>query len=236
MVARSILYEMQKTKADHVFLDVTHLPASLVTTRFPQIYRFCMDAGLDITRELIPVAPAAHYQIGGVRVNTWGETNIRGIYAVGEVACTGVHGANRLASNSLLEAVVFSRRIVERSTQSRKAPAIQRSEKEQLFVLKEHERPMKIPRCSLPNLRSLMWDKVGIIRSGEDLQCMAGILSAWESSLTEPIDRPFFEAANLISVARIMTEAALLRKESRGAHFRTDFPDQSPGMGKTHHI
>ena len=175
VVARSILYEMQKTRSDHVFLDVTHLPASLVTTRFPQIYRFCMDAGLDITRELIPVAPAAHYQIGGVKVNTWGETNIRGIYAVGEVACTGVHGANRLASNSLLEAVVFSRRIIERSTQSgNDAMGIRQSEREQIFVLQEHKNPMKVPRCSLPNLRSLMWEKVGIIRSGVDLQYMVG--------------------------------------------------------------
>ena len=119
IVARAIVYEMQKTRSDHVFLDVTHLPPARVTTRFPHIYRFCLSNGIDITRELIPVAPAAHYLIGGVKVNTWGETNVPGIFAVGEVACTGVHGANHLASNSLLEAIIFSKRIIERTTQPR---------------------------------------------------------------------------------------------------------------------
>ena len=115
IVARSILNEMKKSASDRVFLDVTHLPPHTITTRFPHIYRFCLDRGLDITRDQIPVAPAAHYMIGGVRTNSWGETNIAGLFAAGEVACTGVHGANRLASNSLLEAIVFSKRIVERT-------------------------------------------------------------------------------------------------------------------------
>ena len=115
MVARSIVYEMQKTGADKVFLDVTHLPASTVTTRFPTIYRFCLDHGLDITKDRIPVAPAAHYMIGGVRTDHWGATNIAGLFACGETACPGVHGANRLASNSLLDALVFSKRIVDRT-------------------------------------------------------------------------------------------------------------------------
>ena len=115
VVARSILSEMKKTRSDRVYLDVTHLPPHTITTRFPHIYRFCLDHGLDITKNQIPVAPAAHYMIGGVRTNSWGETNIVGLFATGEVACTGVHGANRLASNSLLEAIVFSRRIMERT-------------------------------------------------------------------------------------------------------------------------
>ena len=115
VVARSILYEMKKTGSDRVFIDVTHLPPHIITTRFPHIYRFCLDHGLDITKGLVPVAPAAHYMIGGVKANSWGETNIAGLFATGEVACTGVHGANRLASNSLLEAIVFSKRIVERT-------------------------------------------------------------------------------------------------------------------------
>jgi L-aspartate oxidase len=106
---------MRKTESDRVFLDVTHLPARKVTTRFPHIYRFCLDHGLDITKGLIPVAPAAHYLMGGVKVNIWGETSIPGLYAAGETACTGVHGANRLASNSLLEVLVFSKKIIERT-------------------------------------------------------------------------------------------------------------------------
>jgi L-aspartate oxidase len=119
VVARSIVYQMTKTGSDRVFLDVTHLPSQQVTTRFPHIYRFCMDHGLDITKGPIPVAPAAHYFMGGVKVNVWGETNIKGLFAAGETACTGVHGANRLASNSLLEVVVFSKRIVERTKQEK---------------------------------------------------------------------------------------------------------------------
>lgn len=232
VVARSIVYEMQKTSSDHVLLDVTHLPAFLVTTRFPQIYRFCLDAGLDITKEPIPVAPAAHYQIGGVKVNTWGETNIPGIYAVGEVACTGVHGANRLASNSLLEAIVFSRRIVERSMQSKDESIIIRKAQTQIFSLKERKRLEKWPRCNLPNLQQLLWERVGIIRTGKELEYVANLLNTWELSLPEPTDRASFELANLITIARLMTEAALLREESRGAHFRNDFPDTSPAWEK----
>ncbi len=122
VVARSLLFEMRKTGSDRVYLDVTHLPATKIATRFPRIYRFCLDHGLDITRTPIPVAPAAHYLMGGVKVNTWGETNIPGLFAAGETACTGVHGANRLASNSLLEVLVFSKRIIERTELEEMAP------------------------------------------------------------------------------------------------------------------
>ncbi|MFQ5988095.1 MAG: L-aspartate oxidase, partial [Dehalococcoidia bacterium] len=107
IVARSILSETNKMGSDRVFLDVTHLPPHRVSARFPHIYRFCLDHGLDITKTLVPVAPAAHYMMGGVKTNAWGETNIAGLFAAGETACAGVHGANRLASNSLLEVVVF---------------------------------------------------------------------------------------------------------------------------------
>jgi len=232
VVARSIVYEMQKTKADHVFLDVTHLPPSQVTTRFPHIYAFCLEQGIDITRELIPVAPAAHYQIGGIKVNTWGETNIPGIYAVGEVACTGVHGANRLASNSLLEAIIFGKRIIEHSTQDERPATSGRTVRSETYRLKERRELEKAPGLNLPNLQWLMWDDVGIIRSGKDLEYMADLLFTWQSSLREPTDRASIELANLIMCARLMTEAALLREESRGAHFRTDFPQTSAAWEK----
>jgi len=228
IVARSIVYEMEKTHSARVFLDVTHLSPRLITTRFPQIYRFCRDHGLDITKGLIPVAPAAHYLMGGVKVNNWGETNIPGLFAAGETACTGVHGANRLASNSLLESVVFSKRVVQRteiatSSESGQSPAASRH-----HSLPNREPSSTAPPLNLPNLQSLMWDKVGIIRSGKSLEEAAGILATWEGLLSQPSDRPSYELNNLVLCARLVTEAALLRKESRGAHFRTDFPQTSP--------
>jgi len=231
IVARSIVYEMQKTRNDRVFLDVTHLPPRLVTTRFPQIYRFCQDHGLDITRGLIPVAPAAHYLMGGVKANSWGETNIPGLFAAGETACTGAHGANRLASNSLLESVVFGKRVVQRTEGAGSAESRAPAAVEHPYSLPEHE-PMRqvgtAPPLNLPNLQSLMWDKVGIIRSGKELKEAAGVLATWERLVPEPGDRPSYELSNLVLCARLMTEAALLREESRGAHFRTDFPRTLP--------
>jgi len=229
VVARSIVYEMKRTHSDRVLLDVTHLPSRLITTRFPHIYRFCQEHGLDITKGLIPVAPAAHYLMGGVKVNVWGETSIAGLFAAGETACTGVHGANRLASNSLLESVVFSKRIVQRTEMSTPPRhGRKRSGKTISCRLPEREALCKVPSPNLPNLQSVMWDKVGIMRSGKSLKEAAGILATWESLLPQPGDRPAYELSNLVLCARLVTEAALLREESRGAHFRTDFPRTSP--------
>ena len=229
IVARSILTEMKKSKSDRVFLDVTHLPPNTITTRFPHIYRFCLDRGLDITRSQIPVAPAAHYMIGGVRTNSWGETNIIGLFATGEVACTGVHGANRLASNSLLEAIVFSRRIVER-TRSKAKEKVSDSEevKEMRTSLSQRPVPRTLPAPSLAVLQQMHWDKVGIVRDKEGLNQAAGILAAWQHSLPRPTDQPSYELSNLILTGRLLTEAACIREESRGAHFRSDFPKSLP--------
>ena len=228
VVARSILYEMQKTGADRVFIDTTHLPASVITTRFPHIYRFCLDHGLDITRELIPVAPAAHYMMGGVKTNQWGETSVSGLFACGETACTGAHGANRLASNSLLEAVVFSRRTIEKTAQGIdvETPAVgQRQEVH--YSLSQRQIHVKVPALSLATLQQLLWNEVGIIRSKEGLVRVAEILSAWQRELPQPGGCPSWELSNLVLTGRLMTEAALLREESRGAHFRSDFPQPS---------
>ena len=232
IVARSILYQMRKTGSDHVFLDVTHIAPRIVTTRFPHIYQFCIDHGLDITKNFIPVAPAAHYFMGGIRVNIWGETNIGGLFAAGETACTGVHGANRLASNSLLEVVVFSKRIVERSKEINKIAHSSGTSQVVYHSIGQREVLDNVPQFNLPNLQSLLWDKVGIVRSGESLTEAANILSTWHNFLPQPTDRPSYELNNLLLNARLMTEAALLREESRGAHFRTDFPDTSPDWQK----
>ncbi len=228
IVARSILYEMKKTGSDKVFLDIRHLPPRTITTRFPHIYRFCLEHGLDISKNLIPIAPAAHYMIGGIKTNTWGETNIDGLFACGETACTGVHGANRLASNSLLEAVVFSKRIVKKTSgkaEIEAPPASQRAEAHQ--SLRQRRVRRAIPALSFSALQQLHWEKVGIIRDREGLTQAADTLAAWQKSFSYPEDRPAYELGNLILAGRLMAEAALLREESRGAHFRSDFPQSS---------
>ncbi len=226
VVARAIVFEMRKTGSDRVFLDVTHLPVSLVMTRFPNIYKYCFDHGLDITRGLIPVAPAAHYMMGGVKTNTWGETNVAGLFAAGECACTGVHGANRLASNSMLEVLIFSKRIVERSLQ--KNP--QRSERKVSEIkvdLSGSGSDQSVPSLNLRALQDLMWSKVGIIRDKAGLAQAVRTLATWQRLLPSPTDRPTFELNNLLLTGRLVGEAALLREESRGAHFRSDFPQHA---------
>ena len=228
VVARSILYEMEKTGQDKVFLDITHLPSHITTARFPQIYRFCLENGIDITRQWIPVAPAAHYMIGGVRVNSWGETNIPGLFAAGEVACTGAHGANRLASNSLLEVLVFGKRIIEKTGSTNDTTPMFTSKS---TCVQHRHIPRKpdrdVPVLSLSQLQKLLWDKAGIIRNREGLTEAASVLSAWQESLPPPEDRQTYELANLILNGSLMVEAALIREESRGAHFRSDFPCSS---------
>ena len=225
VVARSILYEMEKTGSDRVFLDITHLSLRVITTRFPHIYRFCLDHGLDITKGLIPVAPAAHYQMGGIKTNFWGETNIAGLFATGETACTGVHGANRLASNSMLEVLVFSKRIMEKTGEVAKVKAATSSKgKETHHSLSQRQLAEVVPAPSFAALQQLLWEKVGIIRNKESLTEAANTLAAWQKSLPQPTDRPSYELSNLVLSGRLVTEAALLREESRGAHFRSDFP------------
>jgi L-aspartate oxidase len=226
VVARSILFEMRKTSSDRVFLDVTHLPISVVMTRFPNIYKYCYDHGLDINKGLIPVAPAAHYMMGGVKTNSWGETNIRGLFAAGEVACTGVHGANRLASNSMLEVLVFSKRIIERVANP-DIESVPRKIVEDTHILSVGEKPIAGALPSLRAVQDVMWTKVGIIRDKKSLIQAVNTLAAWQKCLPEPTDRPTYELNNLVLTGRLVAEGALLREESRGAHFRSDFLNHS---------
>ncbi len=235
IVARAILNEMKKTRSDRVYLDVTHLPPAMITTRFPHIYRFCLDRGLDITKAQIPVAPAAHYMIGGVKTNSWGETNINGLFATGEAACTGVHGANRLASNSLLEAIVFSKRIIERTVNKAKEKPVKEETIKDMYVsLSQRPIPKVLPAPSLTLLQQLFWDKAGIIRDKEGLSQAAGILAGWRDSLPKPTDQSSHELNNLVLTGRLLVEAAEIREESRGAHFRSDFPQSLPKW--QHHV
>jgi L-aspartate oxidase len=231
VVARSILFEMRKTGSDRVFLDVTHLSFQKVTTRFPNIYKYCFDHGLDIIKGLIPVAPAAHYMMGGVKTNSWGETNIQGLFAAGEVACTGVHGANRLASNSMLEVLVFSKRIAQKSSNPN-IKSTPRTVNEIQCTLSEREYAQATTMVSPRALQDLMWHKVGIIRDNVGLIQASDNLAAWHRCLPEPTDRPSYELNNLVLTSRLVAEAALIREESRGAHFRSDFPKHDPEWEK----
>jgi L-aspartate oxidase len=226
IVSRALLTEMRETSSDHVLLDLTHLPASHIATRFPTIYHTCLEHGLEITRQAIPVAPAAHYMMGGVQTNTWGETTLPGLYACGEAACAGVHGANRLASNSLLETVVFGRRLVQRS-QMATAPIDPPGLPEQPARLAPLKPSGPVPHPTLAALQALMWDKVGIVRDGANLQEAAGTLAAWADMLQESQEPGARALANMVLLARLMGQGALLRRESRGAHYRTDCPGTS---------
>ena len=222
IVARAIHTELAESDADRVYLDVTHLPAERVSVRFPQIYQHCLEQGLDITKEPIPVSPAAHYLMGGVRTNVWGETTVPGLYACGECACVGVHGANRLASNSLLETVVFARRVVDRARDAGEEPTSAPPTPEALALPERW--PAEAAPPSRPGLQALMWEQVGIVRDGEPLASARRTLAAWHAALPHPTDRPAHELANLTLCGRLAVEAALLREESRGAHYRRDFP------------
>ena len=165
-------------------------------------------------------------------MNSWGETNIAGLFAVGETACTGVHGANRLASNSLLESVVFGKKIVQRTTIPHKVSAIPpfdvADQVKEYYFLPDRESLPDVMPVSLPRLQHLMWDKVGIIRSGDGLSQAANTLASWQFTMSQSVGRSAYELRNLVLCARLASESALLREESRGAHFRTDYPHSVP--------
>ncbi len=229
VVSRAIAAELGKSEGGTVFLDISHLPAGAVQSRFPTIYNFCLDYGLDITQQPVPVAPAAHYMMGGVQIDTWGRTNIPGLYACGEAACSAVHGANRLASNSLLDTLVFAQRLVASS--QGQAPEPEPDAGEANVYASIRPRPQVCATMPAPGreaLQDLMWRNAGINRRGTRLLLTARILNFWERAMPGPTCREDYELRNMTLLGRLMVEAALLRKESRGAHFREDFPDTSP--------
>lgn len=218
VVSRAIVAEMERDGATHVYLDLTHLEAQFVRRRFPRICETCLRYGVDLTKVPAPVRPAAHYAMGGVRTDLDGRTSVPRLYAAGEVACTGVHGANRLASNSLLEALVFGARAGRAMRELAGAPLAPPAPlAEALF-----------PDIAEQELRRLSWRHCGIVRSGEGLQAACRELEAVPLAGSARPNRAMFELRSLHTVARLVARCALARLESRGAHYRTDFPQRRP--------
>ncbi len=231
IVARGIVEEMRRSGARCVFLDMSHLDANFVRQRFPTIAATCARHGLDIALDRIPVSPCTHYIMGGVKTGLWGRTSVPGLYAAGEVACTGVHGANRLASNSLLEGLVFGERAGRAILSDRliAAPAIDPLEATARIRSLDPART----GTTLETLTGIMRREVGIIRDGHGLErAVAGILRLEEDVAEQPVSRPGLEARNLLYIGRLIADSALQRRESRGSHYRSDFPDKEPGRGR----
>ena len=235
IVARAIWAEMAATRARHVYLDVTHLGASFVKRRFPTIYATCLRHDIDITEEWIPVSPSAHYMMGGVATDLNGATTLPGLFAAGEVACSGVHGANRLASNSLLEGLVFGMRagVAAVAWASRRSMPdvthhVEGLRSGQLERLEDAEKVRS-------SLRRIMWGQVGLIRSRESLVRATAQLARWGQMVSRSfMGRADLEVKNMVQVAYCVAEAALWRENSVGAHYRSDFPGSKRPGWKQH--
>ncbi len=217
VVARAIVAEMKATGSNHVVLDCTHLREVDLAARFPGIYAFCREQGIDMRREPIPVSPAAHYLMGGVRTDIDGRTTLPGLYACGETACTGVHGANRLASNSLMETVVFGKRVVEHMEAGGGGAAPRTPAAQAIRV------GGGAPEVAV--LQQLMWDCAGIERDREGMQRGLDAITGAPRSDSPP-GRERYEREQMAVAATLMLTAALARTESRGAHFRRDYPER----------
>src|SRR5512142_701030 len=217
VVTRAIHAEMAATGSSHVYLDMTHLNADYIIRRFPRIYRTCRNLGIDIAREFIPVSPAAHYLMGGVRTDLWGATTVPGLFAAGETACTGVHGANRLASNSLLEGLVFGERAGLAAARYARKQRQSFAPKPRTTALRESTTPGASARATKIRtaLKQLMWAKAGIVRNKKDLTAALRQLGEW-GRLMRDTDRgrEIFELKNMILTSSLIARSALLREGS----------------------
>ena len=216
VVARAIVAEMRAEDVDFQFLDCTGLRSVDLAVRFPGIHAFCTSVGIDMRTQPIPVAPAAHYLMGGVRTDIWGRTTLPGLFACGETACTGVHGANRLASNSLMETVVFGKRVVEHIASGKGGAA----------KISSARTPLSLggtAPASHGQLQELMWRSAGIERDAGSMRTGLDTIASWKPP-AETTTRPAFERMQMAKLATLMLHAALTRTESRGGHYRNDYP------------
>ncbi|NOJ01380.1 L-aspartate oxidase [Vibrio kanaloae] len=238
VVARAIDFEMKRLGADCMYVDISHKPEEFITTHFPMIHTRLMDLGIDMTKEPIPIVPAAHYTCGGVMVNKQGQTDLTNLYAIGEVSYTGLHGANRMASNSLLECVVYAwaaaKNIVENIDQSQLCAELPAWDESQVTNSDEEV----IIQHNWHELRLFMWDYMGIVRTDKRLERALRRIQMLQQETHEyysyfRVSNNLLELRNLLQVAELMVRCAMQRKESRGLHYTLDYPELAKDSGPT---
>jgi L-aspartate oxidase len=233
IVSRAILEQMLKTKSTHVYLDIRHFDKQHFAKRFPVISELCESFDIDISRDLIPVRPSAHYMVGGVKTDCLAKTTVENLYAAGEVSSTGLHGANRLGSNSLLEGLVFGRIAGQTAIAARPADSRQPVIKYEI----PHSRLGHLDTSDVRNsLRALMWRNVGINRKSSELKQAIEQIRLWQRYVMDKqFDNPQgWELQNMLTVCQLIAQSALERKESRGVHSRNDYPDTDDENFKKH--